>query len=254
MTENTTELPPQTFADEMHELQFRQLNKLIVTRNDLVGRFNAASGDRLTLTEQIRDNSQDPEIVAAREAWAEAEMKLHALVTPQVDKIIADSQGSRDEIETSIKELDAKLKPGLTYFKKMYGETSAKYFTKQERVQGAIRASGGKRVRGFNVVVTIDGEPREFDNAAQAAKFIGGEVETTDLTNAFFQKSGVEAAKDAPDSVSFTLEFTEVDADGNKSEKEAFVKFYRDGAATDNEDSTEDAPVEVADEDDLANF
>lgn len=232
MTETQTvesnELPPQVFTDPMHEMQFNALNQMIATRNDLVGRFNAATGDRVTLTEQIRENSTDPEIVAAREAYSEAYLALDALVKPVVDKIIADSQGATEEIETSIKDLDSKLKPGLQYFKKMYGEQAAKYFTEQHRVKGAqIRSGGsGKRIRGFNVIVTIDGEAKEFENAAGAAKHIG-DIDTADLQAEFFKKAGVEASKDAPDTVDLVVNFTEVDSDGNKTEKEAFVKFYR---------------------------
>lgn len=262
-TAETNELPPQVFQDPMHEMQFQTLNQMIVTRNDLVGRFNAATGDRVTLTEQIRENSTDPEIVAAREAYSEAYLALEALVKPVVDKIIADSQGATDELETSIKDLDAKLKPGLTYFKKMYGEQAAKYFTEQHRIKGAQIRSGAstRRIRGFNVIVTIDGESKEFDNAAGAAKHIG-DVETSDLQNAFFTKAGVEASKDAPDSVELVVNFKEVDGDGNETEKEAFVKFYRvdaKGAEVKTEEPAdevnEDAVEESAlDEDALSEF
>lgn len=243
MTEQATEetLPPQQFQDEMHQMQFSLLDGLIKKRNDLVGRFNAASGDRQSLTEQVRENSTDPAIVEARERWSQAYLDLMALVDPIVEATITNAQGSTEELEKEIKDLDTKLKPGVTYFKKMYGENAAKYFTSQERVKGAIRAGGGgKRVRGFDVIVTIDGEDRQFENAAGAAKFIGGDVETSDLQKAFFEKSGVEASKDAPDVVSLTLSFTEVDGDGNKTEKEAFVKFVRTGK--------DDAETEAADE------
>jgi hypothetical protein len=249
MTEATTEetLPPQTFQDDMHKMQFDLLNGLINERNSLVGQFNAVSGDEETLTEQIRESDDDPEIVAAREAWAEAYLNLMALVEPKVKAIIANTQGSTEELEKQIKELDTKLKPGLTYFKKMYGENAAKYFDSQDRVRGAIRAGGGgKRVRGFDVIVTIDGEDRQFENAAGAAKFIGGDVETSDLQKAFFEKAGVEASKDAPDVVSLTLDFVEVDGDGNKTDKQAFVKFVRSNASNDAEAETNEADEEPA--------
>lgn len=268
MTEQATAeetLPEQVFQDEMHKMQFDLLNGLIAKRNSLVGRFNAASGDRVSLTEQIRESDDDPAIVEAREKWSQAYLDLMALVDPKVNAIIEGSQGSQEELEKNIKDLDLKLKPGITYFKKMYGENAAKYFATQERVKGAIRASGGgKRVRGYDVIVTIDGEDRQFENAASAAKFIGGEVETSDLQNAFFSKAGVEKSKDAPDVVSMTLDFTEVDGDGNKTEKQAFVKFVRSATATNaggDEVETDDEPedvtpeaVEAEDEDALTEF
>ncbi len=266
MTEQVTEetLPPQVFQDDLHQMQFAAMDGLIKKRNELVGRFNAASGDRVTLTEQIRESNDDPAIVEAREKWSQAYLDLMALVEPKVDEVINNTQGSTEELEKSIKDLDGKLKPGLTYFKKTYGENAAKYFTPQDRVKGAIRAGGGgKRVRGFDVTVTIDGEDRTFENSASAAKFIGGDVETADLNKAFFEKAGVDQSKDAPDTVNFTLDFVEADADGNKTEKQAFVKFTRSTSATNasgeavETDEDDDEPVvaeSVEDEDALSEF
>lgn len=226
-TQVEQERPPLKFADEMHEMQHNLLTQMITQRNALVGRHNAANGDRLTLTEEIRNNSTDEAIVSLREQIAQLELDLDALVKPQVDKIIEDNSGSVDEIEKKIAELDGKLKPGITYYKKLYDENSYSYLPKQERLKGATvrSASGGKRVRGFNVIVTIDGEAKEFENFGTAAKYIG--VDASDLQEAFFTKAGVQQSKDAPNEVSFVINFDEVDSDNNKTEKEASVKAYR---------------------------
>lgn len=235
MTEATTDtvtdaLPPQQFKDEINRLQFEQIEGFIGERNSLVGILNAASGDRITLTEQIRETSTDPDIVAAREAAAEAEMRLHALVKPLVDKIIEDSKGSQEEAENRVKELDGLIKPSQTLYKKLYGEDAYKYFTKLERAKGAAvgRGSGVRRIRGFNVIVTIDGEPVEFDNFATAAKHV--DFITEDLQKAFFEAAKTDVLKDIPDVVNFTVNFEDTDADGNKETKEAFVKAYRSEA------------------------
>lgn len=250
MSENQTEAP--VFQDQMHEMQFSMLSDLINKRNDLVGKANAAKGDRQTLTEQIRDNSTDPDIVAAREAYSEALLALDALVKPEVERIIADAEGASEGIEAEIAELDKTLKPGVTFFKKVYGEESAKHFPSQSRLTGAatVRSgAGGRRVRGFNVIVTIDGESVEFENFASAAKHL--DVETADLQSAFFTKAGTETLKDVPDEVNMTIDFTETDADGNESSKQAFVKAYRTEptGTTAAEPEATQSEVEVSDED-----
>lgn len=231
-TATTTEAPaPVKFQDAMHEAAFTQLHDLIVTRNDLVGRANAANGDRVTLVEQITENSTDKAIVAARKQRDDAIMELHKLVQPQVEKVMADAQGSIEEVETELKKIDNILKPGVTYLRRLYGEEAAEALPSQARVKG-VRinsggSSGGRRIRGFNVIVTYAGETEEFENFASAAKFLG-DVDTATLQAGFFEAAGNPAAsKDAPDVVEFALTLTETDEEGNESEQVAEVKAYR---------------------------
>lgn len=155
------------------------------------------------------------------------QFNLDALVKPKVDQIIADSAGSVEAIETEIKEIDATLKPGLNFFKKLYTDGSAEHFPTQDRLKGTVVRSGGggRRIRGFNVEVTVDGETRDFENFASAAKYL--DVDTQDLQDAFFKSAGTETLKDVPDVVKVTVNFEQTDADGNKEEKEALVKAYR---------------------------
>lgn len=224
------ELAPLNFVDEMHELSHKQLVNFITQRNSLVGKVNAAAGDRVTLTEQIRESDDDPEIVAARERMSEAVLALDALVKPKVDAIIADSAGSQEQFENEIKELDQRLKPGLTYYKKLYdvgGKEPSKHLPAQDRLKGTtIRSgAGGRRIRGFAVEITIDGQTERFDNFSTAATYL--DVETADLQKEFFDKAGTTTLKDVPDVVNMTLEYVEVDEDGNETPKEAFVKAVR---------------------------
>ena len=229
-----------TFKDAMHEMAYKQLADLTKKRNALVGRANAAHGDRVTLTEQITEESTDPEIVKAREARDEAIMLLHKLVTPQVDEVMADAKSSIDGIEKELKDLDTTLKPGLTYLKKMYGEEAVNGLPKMARLQG-LRISGGgggRRIRGFHVEVTADGEETvTFDNFAGAAKYL--DVETSVLQEAFFTAAGnPEKIKDAPDEVDFEITYTEVDDDENTTEKKASLSAFRpDAEANESEDS-----------------
>lgn len=242
------ELPPLKFVDEVQELTHKQLTNFITERNALVGKANAASGDRQTLTEQIRENDQDPEIVKAREEWAAAYERLMNLVTPKVESVIADSQGSVSEIEEKIKEIDGKLKVGLTYYKKVYdvdGNEPSKHLPSQDRLKGSTLRSGagGRRIRGYHVEVTMDGDTERFENFASAAKHL--DVETSDLQKAFFEKAGTTDLKKVPDEVNMTLNYVEVDEEENETEKEAFVRAFRletEEAANANEsDSAEDS-------------
>lgn len=243
MTDTATETPaaPQ-FKDEFQKMQFTMLNEQIVKRNSLVGRANAAHGDRQSLTEQIRENDTDPDIVEAREQMSKWVLKLDELVKPKVDAVIADAAGSVEGIETEIKEIDSVLKPGLNYYKKLYDDDTVSQFAAQERLKGtAVRSGGGggRRIRGFNVIVTVDGEDREFENFTQAAKHL--DVDTVDLQKAFFSQAGTEDLKAVPDSVKFTINFPEVDADGNEAEKEAFVRAYRTEPTAGTTDTTTNA-------------
>ncbi len=221
------------FSDELAEVAFNSIKELIVARNALVGQANAAHGDRVTLTEQITENSTDAKIVAARKQRDDAIMALHELVTPQVEKTIADAAGSVGAIEEEVKAHDEKIKPGVTYLKKMYGESPtspATFLPSLERVKGmTVRAGGGggRRIRGFNVITTVDGESQEHENFASAAKWL--EKETTDLQEAFFEAAGQpKQVKDAPDEVEFEVEFTETYEDSDETEtKVATVKAYR---------------------------
>lgn len=237
MTENqTAEAPAQeqpSFPDEMSKLAFDQVNALVADRNAKVGKANAAHGDRVTLTEQITENSTDPKIVKLRKQRDEAELALHDLVKAEVDKVIADAEGSVKELEEEIGSLDEKIKPAITYIKKMYGEALAKHLTPLERIKGmSVRAGGGggRRIRGYRVVTVIDDETTEHENVAAAAKYL--DVDTKELQEAFFTAAGNPAKlKDAPDEVTFEVTFTEVYEDSDeKVEKTAQVTATRESS------------------------
>lgn len=245
------------FKDQMHKMYYDLIVDLVGKRNGLVNRSNAASGDRVSLTESIRENDQSPEIVAAREAWSQAYLDLMALVEPKVEEIISSSQGSQDEIDEQIKDIDGSLKPAKTLYRKMYGDDEASLLPKEERIKGAVVRSGTgvRRIRGFSLDVTIDGETKNFDNFASTAKYLGWD--TPDLQKAFFDKAGTTEQKNLPAEVKFTVSFTETDGDNNTIEKDAFVRAYKDAeddsnnTASDAADDADDDANGVTDEDDL---
>ena len=112
--------------------------------------------------------------------------------------------------------------------------------------------TSGKRIRGFNVKTTIDGDITEFETFSQAAKYL--DEDTASLQNAFFSAAGTDTLKDAPNEVSFNVTFTEVDEDGTESKKEASIYAYRtepdEDVAQSNVQSDEvaDEPVQANDD------
>ena len=247
-TEATEEQGP-VFPDEMARMSFQMLSDLIVNRNALVGKVNAVKGDRLTLQEQLEENSTNPEILALNEKIKEAQlavdelvMQRHSLIVPEVDALLKDAESSVTQIEEKVKDLDAKIKPGAAYFKKMYGENLAKHLPQMGRLKGfSTRGAGssGRRIRGYNVDVEIDGETTGFDNVAGAAKYL--DVETSALQEAFFKAAGnPEALKDAPDTVTFSVTFTETPDDGEPYEATAKVTATRNVKESDASDEESD--------------
>ncbi len=244
---NEAEAPKElVFQNELHHLAFEQIKQYVSERNAIVGRLNAAQGDRVSLTEQIKNESTDPAIVAAREAVAEAQEALDALVNPLVEQAITDASGSTDDLEKALSDLDGKLKPAVTFFKKAFeGDPTVEALPTQDRLKGATvgrAGSGTRRIRGFNVIVTVDGKTKEFENFAGAAKYL--EIDTSDLQKLFFESVGKGMdvkISDLPDEQRFVINYTEVDEDGETEvEKEAIVKAYRTGESNGSDESGKD--------------
>jgi len=221
------------FPDEMAELSFNTLEDLINERNAAVAKVNASKGDAQTLMENLRENSNKPAAVKAREArdkyqelLDEAILALDEAVRPEVKETI-EKAGDTSEGEAEIKQFDERIKPGLTYFKKSYGEDLASHLPSLARLKNAsMRAtgSGGRRVRGYTVTVTADGKATDFENIASAAKYL--EQDTSVLQEAFFKAAGIGAEgklADAPDRVDFTVEYTDTYEDGSSEDKVASI-------------------------------
>jgi archaellum component FlaC len=218
-----------TFEDDLHKLAHEQLVGFITQRNALVSQANAAHGNREELAHSITETSDDPEIVAAREARDEAIMTLHKLVTPKVEDMLSNAEQNTADLDEKVKELDKKIKPGLTYYKQMYSEDAVNALPSQVRSkQGSMGGGGGggRRIRGYEIVTLIDGEEQGHENTAGLAKYL--DVETVTLQEQFFSAAGnPKALKDAPDVVEFDVAFKEVDEDGNESDNSAHVTFTR---------------------------
>lgn len=239
------------FSSAMQKMQFEGLVQFINQHNELVAKINAATGDRDSLFESIANSDEFADLT---NQIAELQEKLEAAVNAKVDGALASATDDISGLTDEVKELKSTISAGTTFYKKLYHDDSVESLPKVDRVKG-VRAgggTGGRRVRGYNVIVTVGDEVTEYDNFAGAAKALG--VETASLQEQFFAKAGVEKLKDAPDEVSFGMSWVDVDEDGTETPVSATVKAYRTGpsgppTASDDSDA-EDADVEV-DEDDL---
>lgn len=209
----------------MKQMQYDGLVEFITKHNALVAKINAATGDKDSLTESI---SESDEFADQRAAIAELQEALEAAVAVKVDEALASASEDTTEVEAEVKDLKSTISSGISYYKKLYKDEDAE-FPKIDRVKGQRTGggSGGKRVRGYNVIVTVGDDTDEYPNFASAAKALG--AETSELQEQFFSKAGVEQLKDAPDEVTFGLSWVETDEDGTETTVSATVKAYRTG-------------------------
>lgn len=216
------------FASEMQKMQHDALVEMINKRNELVSKVNAVTGDRDALVENV-ENSDDETIANLREQIAELTEQFDAIVSERVEALLANSTEDAEALTAEVKEIDGTVKAGLSYYKKLYGDDAAGDLPKVERLKGtrSTGGGGGRRIRGYDVIVEVDGEETQFDNFASAAKHLG--ADTSDLQEQFFAKAGVEKLKDAPDEVTFSVSWTEVDEDENESTHTATVTAVRTG-------------------------
>lgn len=241
-----------TFTSAMQKMQFEGLVEFIEKHNALVAQINAATGDRESLAESIRESDEFSDI---REQIARLQDQLDAAVNEKVEQALANASGDTEALTEQVKELKSLIRDGSGYYAKLYGKEAAEALPKVDRVKGQRTGGGGgggRRVRGYNVVVTIGEEVTEYDNFAGAAKALG--LETAQLQEAFFAKAGVEKLKDAPDEVSFNMSWEDVDSEGNKIARTGNVRAYRTGPSgpPTSEDASSDEVTEPLDEDALA--
>lgn len=217
------------FTSPMQKMQYEALVEFIEERNSLVAKINASTGDRKSLADNIRNSDEFADI---RHQIENLTRQLEESVDAKVEAALSNASEDTTEAQEKVKEIDGTLRSGLSYYKKLYGETAAEALPKQERVKtartGGTGGGSGKRIRGYNVVVTIGDEVNEFENFASAAKFLDV-VDTAGLQEQFFAKAGVEKLKDAPDEVTFSISWTEVAEDGTETPTTATVKAYRTG-------------------------
>lgn len=243
------------FSSAMQKMQFEGLAEFIKQHNDLVSKINAATGDRDSLFESI---ANEPEFAELTAKIAELQEQLETAVNERVEGALANATGDIQGLQDEVKELKSTISSGTTYYKKLYKDDTVDALPKVDRVKGTrVGTSGGRRVRGYNVVVTVGDKVDEYDNFAGAAKALG--VETTALQEQFFAKAGVEKLKDAPDEVSFGMSWTDVAEDGTETPVSATVKAYRTGpsgppTAESDEDENDEPDEDVnLDEDELEN-
>lgn len=257
MSETTTEAPAKqelTFSSPMEKMQYEAMEQFIGEYNDLVGKINAATGDKDALAVQIaKEKFADElaEITRLQEA-------LDAKVDVEVEKALTSDQGDMTELTEKAKDLKGKIGAGINYFKKLYGDESAEKFTKQERLKGQRvggTATGTRRIRGFRVTITQGDEAKDYENFASAAKSLG--LSTGELQEFFFAKAGATDLSDIGNVVEFDLNWNDTDEEGNEVPNSATVKCYRENPVEDESPSVTEDEVEAdetPDEDDLVNL
>lgn len=245
-----------SFGSAMQKMQFEGLVEFITEHNNLVAKVNAATGDRDSLAESIKNSDEFADI---RNKIAELQDQLDVAVNEKVEAALANASGDAEGLTDKVKELKSTITSGISYYKKLYGDEAAEAFPKVDRVKGQRTGGGGgggKRIRGYNVIVTYaNGEVTEYDNFAGAAKALG--VDTAALQEQFYAKAGVEKLKDAPDEITFGLSWEDTAEDGTKTPNSATVKAYRTGpsgpptAEVSDDTATEAVETEVPSEDEL---
>lgn len=233
----------------LKQMQIDAMTEMIVERNELVGKVNAATGSKDALADSIRNSEQFEDL---RNQIAELEEALESQVDALVKERLENATEVGSDVTEKIKELDAALTPGLTYFKKIYGEEAFNELPKRDRVKGVRTGGGGgggKRIRGFNWVVTVGNESTEYENAATTAKALG--IDTKTLQEQLFAKAGVETVKELPNEVILTMSYEDVAEDGTKTSVSATIRAYRtEPTETEDESPTVSDEPEVADGDD----
>jgi hypothetical protein len=253
-----------SFGSAMQKMQYEGLVEFITKHNALVAKINASTGDRESLAESIRESDEFSDL---REQIAKLQDQLDVAVNEKVEAALANADTDTTALQDEVKELKSTITTGASYYKKLYGEEAANEIPKVDRIKGQRSGggSGGKRIRGYNWVVTVGDDVTEYENAASTAKALA--VDTAQLQEHFFAKAGVEQLKDAPDEVVFGLSWVETDEDGTETQVNATIKAYRTGPsgpptnpgtpsetaeASDEAEPTE-ADLAAIDEDDLSN-
>lgn len=249
MTETVTEAPAKKereFSSPMEKMQFEGLEEFIEQYNDLVGKINAATGDKDALADQIAKEKFADEVAEIKRLQEE----LDAKVDVEVEKALTSDQGDMTELTDKAKDLKSKIGAGINYFKKLYGDSSAEHFTKQERLKGQRVGSGGtgtRRIRGFRVTITdSEGTAVDYENFASAAKSLG--LGTGDLQEYFFQKAGATDLSEIGNVVEFRLDWENEDGEGNKTPDHAVVRAYREVPVDESDDSETEDEVEPSDD------
>lgn len=198
--------------------QVAALTEITNEHNALVGKVNAVVGSKDDLTESILASEEMAEL---REAAEKAQALLDEAVEAKVSEALANKDTDVSDLQEKIKELKSSLTAGLKFFAQIYGKEAADALPKVERVKGS-RAStgggGGRRIRGYGFTVTIGDDSEDFESLSDVAKYLDLENVTTKvLQEQFFAKAGTDKLKEAPETVEFSLSYTDTDEQGNET-------------------------------------
>jgi hypothetical protein len=226
MTE--TAVAPAPITDPMQKMQHDTLTQLIVQYNKVAEEVNAATGNKEDLAKTIREHEDFADL---RNQIAELEATLQAQVDERVEARMNDSSGDTEALAKKAAEMKGTITTGVSFYNKLFGKIAAQQLPKVARIKGKSGGggkAGGRRIRGYNWIVNLNGQITECDNAAGAAKLLGV-VTTEQLQEQFFAKAGVDKVKDAPDKVIIVLDWPDTNEDGSQTQNHAEIEVYRTG-------------------------
>ena len=209
-------------VDDTDELLFAKTEKAIKEYNSVVSQLKELSGDLSEVTDTVR-NSDDPEIVALRDAVEKAQATLKAR-QDRLDSVAKEKAEAKISTSTDKEKVDTltaqsekllkRIKATQTALVTDYGDEIRTAFTDLVTKRGGSNATGrGAGVaRPRNFTIKVNGEVATLPNNSgekvssfsAAAKVIG--CKTADLQAKYFESEGSDAEKWIPGKVvTFTV-------------------------------------------------
>lgn len=233
-TEAKTVVPVEELNDLL-KLVLKQVEDQHKEATTLIAKVNAASGEGIgQLLSELRENSDNPEVVKLRERVARAHEAIN-LATTQMDAILKPQLNVPDESEVAslkdeLKALQKNIKTGREMF-----DMTAKSFNSEAKIDdyleplpgmrkasGKVTTEGLRRPRLTNVEVKVNGGDFEtvgedgkstFTHLAMFFKSKGAKVAVADLHKAWTEQNGVSDFSELPSVTTFVYTI-----DGNAHE------------------------------------
>jgi len=205
-------------GDEFAQGAVINFNNLVGDFNAVLGKIEAIGGDPQALLENLRETSENNDVVTIRARIEELEGHLFKLeeardtiLKAEVEAIRAESASEIDALNKQKDEMAPKLAAARNYVKKLYGAEAVDLLTEQrkQKTAGASGQTGVRRIRNRSWTVvrkdpqTGDPKPTLHDNASGAAKDL--ETDTGKLQEAFFKAAGGEKPEQWSESSSVIL-------------------------------------------------
>jgi hypothetical protein len=238
--------------DEFGQDAKNRLAATIEQRNALVATLKATQGDPQELLENLRETSDNEQVVKFRaqietltDKLYELETKRDEVLKPIVEEMRAEAAKGSEGVSEKADALDKTVKAGLNYLKELYGEAALEglptVLARKNRATPGKGGEGGKRIRGFDWSVdgvlqtSRDAKGVERSNTAAAAKEVG--VDTIALQEKFWEAAGTRDSSKYPARVEFTV--TVGEGDEAKTRKVVAVRLTKEETPQDKNEASE---------------